>query len=909
MSVPTTYKDYYGDETRWFLGTVLQVDGDPEELGRVKVRIYGVHPEDPELCSLGDLPWASVVMPSTEAGTSGYGGTTGLKPSAQVFGIFLDGKNSQLPLVLGSIPKNESTVKKRNRQQIDGNGYYDRSSNLPDYANGGGDGVVKYASFIASQTRKRQVVPGLFKILETAATAAGVTVVIFSGGQDVKGHGTKRVGSTRHDAGFAADVYVYDGAGRQLVTTGLDPVMNKFITELGAAGAQGLGAHPRYMSGTGVHVDLWGAAKGSQMWGEGGSGKPPKAIVTAFKEGLKRFYQQGIVDSTTIKNKNKEKSNAADDYLNQASGFREKIIATEGVTATDVGDEANAAFKSLSTSTGSGKVKNGPALALLTAKADASVAKTNGAVADISGLTGKTSTSAPILDEVVTQGNIKGMEAALSNVNIPATKVAGIVKSASPLPDVIDDAVSEIQSGGIEKALSAISLDAASKISLELGNPFGSLNPFGSIASGVSNIMPQMLAQSFNMPGIDTLVGDIPFVPDGVKLDLDGVKITPPPVLKDGLSNIANLVSTKESKQGIYTTGLNDANWAGANSRGTYLGGTWEFKSLTSSDHIEAEFRYAGNQRDITTLIIDSLTGVQYFEVDEIHDAASTSHQENYGIDVVNANPNNYGLQTHLFVEGRGTIKKVVPAKDKINELYHPVRQPIYDNCIHIMLNANESGSLGHRQTESLDEIIKTFMKVFPGAEILGVNDLLPENQTESPGFSVRPYVLRKFGKDTTIEDITVKSVPKPKELANKFSINSVAPQASWSKLPDINQVLSITKTLDFDLDLDLLGAAKSWANDNLSTIDLVRQKADFANLDLQKLGSGITGLDVSALDLQLDTKLTDNLQNKITAAANGLEFEDDEETFEAKHAAYLAKARRATGKKYLGADAGIVRV
>ena len=35
-------KKYYGDETRWFLGTVVNVN-DPLELGRVLVRIYGIH--------------------------------------------------------------------------------------------------------------------------------------------------------------------------------------------------------------------------------------------------------------------------------------------------------------------------------------------------------------------------------------------------------------------------------------------------------------------------------------------------------------------------------------------------------------------------------------------------------------------------------------------------------------------------------------------------------------------------------------------------------------------------------------------------------------------------------------------------------------------------------------------------
>ena len=98
---------YYGDNSRWFIGIVLDIN-DPERLGRIKVRIYGVHPDNEEDAKLEDLPWAHVVTPVTEGGSSGIGANTGIKPRAQVYGVFLDGKNSQMPLVIGSIPKIES---------------------------------------------------------------------------------------------------------------------------------------------------------------------------------------------------------------------------------------------------------------------------------------------------------------------------------------------------------------------------------------------------------------------------------------------------------------------------------------------------------------------------------------------------------------------------------------------------------------------------------------------------------------------------------------------------------------------------------------------------------------------------------------------------------------------------------
>jgi len=98
---------FYGDQTRWFVGRVISIN-DPLEMGRVKVRIVGIH-DNAEIRD-GDLPWAQIVVPVTEGGSSGLGASTGIKEQAQVFGVFLDGIHSQLPLVVGSMPKFEADI-------------------------------------------------------------------------------------------------------------------------------------------------------------------------------------------------------------------------------------------------------------------------------------------------------------------------------------------------------------------------------------------------------------------------------------------------------------------------------------------------------------------------------------------------------------------------------------------------------------------------------------------------------------------------------------------------------------------------------------------------------------------------------------------------------------------------------
>lgn len=102
--IPNNFIEYYGDQTRWFLGEVVKVKDDPLKLGRVKVRVYGVH-DDKKLITDAHLPWAQIVVPVTQGVHEGKGQYLGILVGTQVFGIFLDGQNSQLPMVIGTVPK------------------------------------------------------------------------------------------------------------------------------------------------------------------------------------------------------------------------------------------------------------------------------------------------------------------------------------------------------------------------------------------------------------------------------------------------------------------------------------------------------------------------------------------------------------------------------------------------------------------------------------------------------------------------------------------------------------------------------------------------------------------------------------------------------------------------------------
>lgn len=91
----------------FFIGEVVNKD-DPTNSGRVKVRVAGMHPQDPPTAFSDkdekdevfddDLPWAPCVD-----GT--YGNMQGLPDEGDfVFGFFADGRDAQHPMCLGTIP-------------------------------------------------------------------------------------------------------------------------------------------------------------------------------------------------------------------------------------------------------------------------------------------------------------------------------------------------------------------------------------------------------------------------------------------------------------------------------------------------------------------------------------------------------------------------------------------------------------------------------------------------------------------------------------------------------------------------------------------------------------------------------------------------------------------------------------
>ena len=75
---------------------IVEDRNDPLMVGRVRVRIHGIHSENKQYIATPDLPWAQVLLPTTSAGLSGIGTQHGLIEGSTVFGFFRDGESLSL---------------------------------------------------------------------------------------------------------------------------------------------------------------------------------------------------------------------------------------------------------------------------------------------------------------------------------------------------------------------------------------------------------------------------------------------------------------------------------------------------------------------------------------------------------------------------------------------------------------------------------------------------------------------------------------------------------------------------------------------------------------------------------------------------------------------------------------------
>ena len=106
------------DGFRWWIGQIPPMESMSEQFegggwgNRFKVRILGYHTLDENELPNEDLPWAIVMLGSTDGtGSANFSKSTKIRPGDVVFGFFIDGDNAQNPVIMGLLGNTDQYAK------------------------------------------------------------------------------------------------------------------------------------------------------------------------------------------------------------------------------------------------------------------------------------------------------------------------------------------------------------------------------------------------------------------------------------------------------------------------------------------------------------------------------------------------------------------------------------------------------------------------------------------------------------------------------------------------------------------------------------------------------------------------------------------------------------------------------
>lgn len=131
-------QDFPFSSVNWWYGIVEDIN-DPKELGRVRVRMFGIHTDQKQKSNYQgipteDLPWAQVAgSPYDDARMHGIGKSPHkLVQGTQVTGIFADGEKAQVPIVCFTLGlKTPEKQPNSNRGFSDPDGVYPEKLDTP----------------------------------------------------------------------------------------------------------------------------------------------------------------------------------------------------------------------------------------------------------------------------------------------------------------------------------------------------------------------------------------------------------------------------------------------------------------------------------------------------------------------------------------------------------------------------------------------------------------------------------------------------------------------------------------------------------------------------------------------------------------------------------------------------------
>ena len=166
-------KNYYG---------VIESRADPKQLGRVRVRILGIHTEDKVQLPTADLPWATVL--SHDGSNSGLGTTPSffVEGTWVLVGFFDD--HMQEPYIIGGLPGIPSTKSSNYATEgfTDPNNTYPVAINVSDVHENARGSITALSPAARDSIRKVSIPSADFDGFEIATVGSNLAVAQSNGG-------------------------------------------------------------------------------------------------------------------------------------------------------------------------------------------------------------------------------------------------------------------------------------------------------------------------------------------------------------------------------------------------------------------------------------------------------------------------------------------------------------------------------------------------------------------------------------------------------------------------------------------------------------------------------------------------------------------------------------------------------
>lgn len=585
-----------------------------------------------------------------------------------------------------------------------------------------------------------------------------------------------------------------------------------------------------------------------------------------------------FVPKQSIQNQLSRTSIASKEFADKVKEAVENRISIEGSTVTVVGDEKDG-FKSLSMSIDKGSAKEGPIVTVMTEGVNgATVKKTVSLENKLAGVTGKSSVGGEVLNESVCQATPKAMSSVLSDVvGMADTKIQQALSQSSPIPTKVKNAVKEEQSGGVVKNLASEAVSASSKVAAEVKKPFGSSNKFGSIGSGISNILGQITAIASNASNtFKDPTSNLKLSNAKQLLNEENIKVDTPDIIKNtGKTNLQEVVTKSETtnpkvKDTVppIIVGKTDALWQGINSRTPVEGGDFDIPIIKNKPQLKAEM-LNNDEREITTMVILHLQSDNYAAANAWHITGRNFDVEKVG-SLATRNPFDYGIQAHLFLDRANNLTKMVPLNRGLPLKMDEKKKVKYAGCLSFMIVAKTIDSISSSQWRTIDAVIETFLEVYPGGEVLGMKNIKGNEAKNNPDWDVKEYVLQKFGKDSVLDD-EVEYIPTASEMADRNPKNVV----TTSKKP-VGAIPVASETVD-EVNAAAVISEADYEKVQSNAADFIRQKQDLVSSAINSLGSGNLGsfkVNASTFDKTSNNLLKDAQNLKLSNLKNNKVFD-----------------------------------